>query len=90
MHPKHLSPQSKGSNMNIRKSALRSASVLTAASAALWLGSAVAAPLPPSYPTSSRALFASTMGTETPTEGLDSDAAKQVLIQILQASSTME
>jgi len=33
--------------MNVRKSALRSARVLIAASAVLWLGSAVAAPLPP-------------------------------------------
>ena len=61
--------------MNIRKSALRSASFLTAASAAVWLGSAVAAPLSPSYPVNSGALFASVMQDQAPIEADESDAA---------------
>jgi lipoprotein-anchoring transpeptidase ErfK/SrfK len=47
--------------MNIQKSALRSVSVLTVATAVFWIGSAVAAPLAPSYPNNSAALFASVM-----------------------------
>jgi lipoprotein-anchoring transpeptidase ErfK/SrfK len=58
--------------MNICKSVFRSASFLTAASAALWLGSAVAAPLPP-YPNNSGALFASVMQDQTPVEESNSN-----------------
>jgi lipoprotein-anchoring transpeptidase ErfK/SrfK len=61
--------------MNIRKSALRSASILTAASAMLWLGSAIAAPLPPSYPGNSGALFASVMLDPDAFEDSDSNEA---------------
>jgi lipoprotein-anchoring transpeptidase ErfK/SrfK len=60
--------------MNIRKSALRSASVLTAATAALWLGSAIAAPLAPSYPSNSGALFASMTQDPAPIEESDSNS----------------
>ena len=60
--------------MNIQKSALRAASFLTAATAALWVGSAIAAPLAPSYPGNSAALFASAMQDPAATEELDSDA----------------
>jgi lipoprotein-anchoring transpeptidase ErfK/SrfK len=52
--------------MNFQKAALKSASFLTAASAALWLGSASAAPLPLSYPSNSAALFASAIEDRTP------------------------
>jgi lipoprotein-anchoring transpeptidase ErfK/SrfK len=69
--------------MNIRKSALRSASILTAASAMLWLGSAVAAPLPPSYPGNSGALFASVMqdpdAVEDSNETLAPDLQRQTV-----------
>jgi lipoprotein-anchoring transpeptidase ErfK/SrfK len=61
--------------MNIRRPALRSASFLTAASAALWLGSAVAAPLSPAYPGNAGALFASVMQDQAPIEADESDAA---------------
>ena len=58
--------------MNIQKSALRSASFIAAAGTALWLGSAVAAPLPPTYPSNSGALFASVM--QDPADDVDSSA----------------
>ena len=58
--------------MNIHKSALRSASVLTAVTAVFWVASAFAAPLPP-YPSNSGALFASVMQDQTPVEESDSD-----------------
>jgi hypothetical protein len=58
--------------MNTRKFVLRSASFLTAASAALWLGSAVAAPLLPSYSSNSSTLFAAVMQASAPIEETDS------------------
>src|SRR5688500_5186188 len=58
--------------MSIQKSALTSASLLTLASALLWCGSASAAPLSPTYPTNSAALFASVMQAPAPIEENDS------------------
>src|SRR5687767_456317 len=58
--------------MNIQKSALRSASLLTFASALLWSGSVGAAPLSPAYPRNSAALFASVMQAPAPIEETDS------------------
>ena len=52
--------------MNFNISALKSTTVLTAASAALWFGSAVAAPLPLSYARNSGALFAAMMPSQIP------------------------
>jgi lipoprotein-anchoring transpeptidase ErfK/SrfK len=60
--------------MNIRKSVLKTATVLTAASAALWFGAAAAAPLPPSYPANSGALFASMMHEPAPLEESEGNA----------------
>jgi lipoprotein-anchoring transpeptidase ErfK/SrfK len=59
--------------MTIRKSALRSATAVTAACAALWLGAAVAAPLP-SYPSNSGALFASVMHDPAPLDESEGNA----------------
>jgi lipoprotein-anchoring transpeptidase ErfK/SrfK len=61
--------------MIVRKSTLGPARFLTAASAVLWLGSAVAAPLPPSHPGSSGALFASVMRDQAAPEEIDGAAA---------------
>jgi lipoprotein-anchoring transpeptidase ErfK/SrfK len=55
--------------MTIRKSALRSASVLTAASAMFWIGTAWAAPPLPQYAGSPAALFAPVM--QDPEEAAD-------------------
>jgi len=59
--------------MNIRKSALGSG-VLAVASAMLWIGSALAAPLPPAYPGNSASLFASLMRGDAPAQEIESDA----------------
>jgi lipoprotein-anchoring transpeptidase ErfK/SrfK len=59
--------------MNIRKSALSSASLLAVASAMLWFGSALAAPLPPTYPDNSASLFASLMRDDAPAQEIESD-----------------
>jgi lipoprotein-anchoring transpeptidase ErfK/SrfK len=56
--------------MNFPYSALKSASFLTAA---LWIGSALAAPLPPSYPSNSAALFETVMRGDTPSAGIEAD-----------------
>jgi lipoprotein-anchoring transpeptidase ErfK/SrfK len=61
--------------MHIQKSTLISARFLTAAGAMLWLGTAAAAPLPPSYPSSSGALFASAMHAPDPTAEPESNVA---------------
>jgi len=53
--------------MKICKSVLRSVSLMTAASAALWLGSAIAAPLPP-YPDNSGAVSSLVMREQPPVE----------------------
>ena len=60
--------------MNARKSALKSASVLAAASAALWVGVAAAAPLQ-GYAGNSTELFASVMRDKAPVEEIESAAA---------------
>jgi len=57
--------------MTIRKSALRSASALTAASAVFWIGIACAAPPPPQYVGNPGALFARVM--QDPAEPADGD-----------------
>jgi len=57
--------------MNFQISALKSTSFLTAVSAALWIGSAVAAPLPSPYPSNSGALFAVVMHGQAPLEEAD-------------------
>ena len=58
--------------MNIRKFSLRSATVLTTASAVFWIGSAFAAPLPPTYSISPAPSFASAM--QDPADETDSSA----------------
>ncbi len=58
--------------MNIQKSALRSAGLVTFASALLWCGAVSAAPLSPAYPRNSAALFASVMHAPAPIEQDDS------------------
>jgi len=67
--------------MNIRKSVLRSASILTAASALLWAGGAAASPLPPSYPGNSGELFASVMQDRAEPDSLKlaADLQRQVV-----------
>jgi len=59
--------------MNVQMSALKSATFLTAACAALWIGSAVAAPLPSTYQSSSGALFESVMRDQGPMDGIEID-----------------
>ena len=54
--------------MNFTMSTLRSATFLTAASAALWIGSAVAAPLQPSYSVNSGVYYEPVTSDGTPTE----------------------
>jgi lipoprotein-anchoring transpeptidase ErfK/SrfK len=61
--------------MNIQKLSLAGASVLAAASTVLWLGSAIAAPLPPMHPSSSGASFAALMQDEASIEPGESEAA---------------
>ena len=58
--------------MTFQRSALNTASFLTAG-AALWIGSAVAAPLPSTYPGNAGALFASVMRSQAPTEEIERD-----------------
>ena len=57
--------------MNFTLSALKSATFLTAASAALWIGSAVAAPLPLYDSDNSGKLFAAVMRGQAPMEQTD-------------------
>jgi lipoprotein-anchoring transpeptidase ErfK/SrfK len=59
--------------MIISKSASTGTVFLATASAVFWFGSAIAAPLPPAYPTNSAALFASAMKDPAPTEEIESD-----------------
>jgi lipoprotein-anchoring transpeptidase ErfK/SrfK len=68
--------------MNIQKSALQSVSVLAVATAVFWIGAAVAAPLAPSYPNNSAALFASVMqdpAEQDSTTELAADLQRQVV-----------
>jgi lipoprotein-anchoring transpeptidase ErfK/SrfK len=58
--------------MNTHKFAIKSANLLTAATAALWVSSAIAAPLAPAYAGLSAALFASVM--QDPADAIGSDA----------------
>jgi lipoprotein-anchoring transpeptidase ErfK/SrfK len=74
--PEDLPSQPKGKVMNFRKS-----SSLLAAGAALWIGSAVAAPLPPSYPSNSGALFESVMRGQVPAEQTEIDAGLAANLQ---------
>jgi lipoprotein-anchoring transpeptidase ErfK/SrfK len=60
--------------MNIHKIALTSASVLTAATAALWVASAVAAPLTPAYRSNSATGFTSVMRDPAPADEISNDA----------------
>ena len=60
--------------MNIYKIAFKSANLLTAATAALWVGSAIAAPLAPAYSRPSAARFASAMQDPAPADEIGSDA----------------
>jgi lipoprotein-anchoring transpeptidase ErfK/SrfK len=57
--------------MNFQLSALKSASFL--ATGALWIGSAVAAPLPPSYLSNSGAPYAAVMRDQAPVEEIESN-----------------
>lgn len=70
--------------MGIRKFALKSASALTAATAALWVSSAIAAPLAPAYPDNSSPRFASVIqdtapADETGSAGLAANLQRQVV-----------
>ena len=56
-----LIPISKGEVMNFTMSALKSATFLTATGAALWIGVAVAQPLPSPYAGNSGAVVAAVM-----------------------------
>jgi lipoprotein-anchoring transpeptidase ErfK/SrfK len=58
--------------MTIQMFGLKSASILTAA-AALWVNSAGAAPLTPSYPSNSAALFETAMRGQAPREQVEPD-----------------
>lgn len=63
-----------GPVMNIRKFALKSANLLTAATAALWVTSAVAAPLAPAYRSNSAAGVASVMQDPAPADEVGNEA----------------
>jgi lipoprotein-anchoring transpeptidase ErfK/SrfK len=71
--------------MNIHKIAFKSVNLLTAATAALWVASAVAAPLAPAYPSNSAAGFTSAMRDPAPADeigsqaGLAADLQRQVV-----------
>ena len=67
--------------MNTRKRIFQSSSCLAVATALLWFGGAAAAPLAPSYPANSGALFASAMQdrTEQSGDGLAADLRRQVV-----------
>ena len=67
--------------MHIQKSTLNSARFLTAASVMLWIGTAAAAPLPPSYPSNSGALFASVMLAPDPVAEPESNVALASTLQ---------
>jgi len=69
--------------MNIRKSALKSASVLTAASAVLWIGTACAAPLLPQYLGNSAALFASVIQDPAEEAGGNAKPARNLHRQLV-------
>ena len=76
--------------MNFQMSALKSATFLTAASAALWIGSAVAAPLPSPYPSNSGALFAVAMHGQASVEEadeFDADLAPDLRRQVVNYST---
>ena len=60
--------------MNIHKIALKSASLLTAATAALWVASAVAAPLAPAYRSNSVAGLTSVIQDPAPADEIGSNA----------------
>jgi lipoprotein-anchoring transpeptidase ErfK/SrfK len=71
--------------MNFTMSALKSATLLTAASAALWIGAAVAAPLPLSSAGNSGALFAAVMRGQAPMETVEvnADLARNLRRQVV-------
>ena len=60
--------------MNIHKIAFKSANLLTAAAAVLWVSSAIAAPPAPAYSGHSAARFASVMQYPAPADEIGSDA----------------
>src|ERR1700722_12249037 len=60
--------------MNIHKIAFKSANLLTAAAAVLWVSSAIAAPPAPAYSGHSAARFASVMQDPAPADEIGSDA----------------
>jgi lipoprotein-anchoring transpeptidase ErfK/SrfK len=65
--------------MKVQKSAQKTAAFLMMG-AALWIGSAVAAPLPGEYPSNSGALFDTLMRDEAPTnEAIRTDLQRQVV-----------
>jgi lipoprotein-anchoring transpeptidase ErfK/SrfK len=67
--------------MTIQMFGLKTASILTAA--AMWVGSAGAAPLTPSYPGNSAALFETAMRGQAPTEQVDPDLAPRLRRQMV-------
>jgi lipoprotein-anchoring transpeptidase ErfK/SrfK len=68
--------------MNFHRAARASASLL-AAGAALWIGTAVAAPLPVTYPDNSGALFASVMRGDVPEQADDTDRSPDLRRQVV-------
>ncbi|MEA2951116.1 MAG: hypothetical protein QOJ96_636 [Alphaproteobacteria bacterium] len=68
--------------MNFHRAARTSASLL-AAGAALWIGTAVAAPLPAAYPSNSGALFASVMRGDVPEQADDTDRSPDLRRQVV-------
>ena len=73
--------------MGFRFSVLTSASFLTAGAAALWIGSAVAAPLPSSHPSNSGALFEALMSDQAPMQLEANPAAEHLQRQVVQYST---
>jgi len=76
--------------MNFHMSALKSATFLTAASAALWIGSAIAEPLPLSYAGNSGALFTTVMRGQAPmqkTGEVDVDLSPDLRRQVVNYST---
>jgi lipoprotein-anchoring transpeptidase ErfK/SrfK len=75
--------------MTIQTSTRTCASFLTAASAMLWLGTAVAAPLSPSYPGNSAALFGAVMQHPAPADDMESHEAPHLQRQVVSYATSV-
>jgi lipoprotein-anchoring transpeptidase ErfK/SrfK len=85
--PKNLPLQARGKVMNIQTMAAKSAGFLLAAA---WLGTAIAAPLPPSTQDASGHLFATALRDGTPVEispGPEADLRRQIVNYRAQAGA---